>query len=152
MFPAMKSGNPSSSNAMTEQVSFMLPLARIPKSSHLDGISARNTFWKPETAIYEDTRQFIIVVELPGIEPQSVELVIEDNTIQIKGYNISLADKNIAVFPMGWDPGPFTRLISLPACVEKDQVRFHHENGALTLFLPKKAPSDPKTIKIHFEN
>lgn len=152
MFPAMKSGSPSHSNAMTDKSSFMLPLARIPKSSHPDGESARKSFWKPETAIYEDTRQFIVVVELPGIDPQSVELDIDDNKIQIKGLSVPFADKNTTAFPTGWDPGPFTRLISLPACVEKERVQFHHENGALTMFLPKKAPSDPKTIIIHFEN
>src|SRR5205823_2651640 len=41
--------------------------------------------WVPPLDIYETGDRFVVTVELPGVEPDSVDLSVEDSTLTIQG-------------------------------------------------------------------
>jgi HSP20 family protein len=139
-------------NNSFEETNFMLPLAQIPKSAHCKTHDQRTHSWEPAVEIFENASQFIVEVELPGIDPEFVDIDISDLSIMIQSIpcgGLDRESRNISI-----DPGfiTFTRYIALPAPVEKDALKSSHANGVLTLHLPKSTPSIPKSIKILFEN
>ncbi len=129
----------------------VLPLARIPKSSFFETHSPKTQLWEPAVDIFEDARQFIIEVELPGIDPHTVRIDISTNSLLIQGNPAPYPSMKSGTSHVPHD-GPFTKHISLPAFIQKNKVHHHHENGVLILHAEKKHPSVPQSIKIHFEN
>lgn len=130
----------------------MLPLAQIPKSAHFQSKDLRTQSWKPAVEIFESASQFVVEVELPGIDPESVDIDVSNHSVIVQNLPYSRLQRepcNLSI-----DPGfiSFTRHIALPAPVEKNALKTSHANGVLTLNLPKTTPSIPKSIKIHFED
>jgi len=124
-----------------------LSLALLPKSfvaSESDILS-----WEPATKIFEESDQFIVDVELPGIAPDMVDATVKDDCIAVQG---AVSQSSDSMYKFDSEDGPFSVNIALPAQVVKNNVTQKHENGILTLYLPKKNQSVPVPIKINFEN
>lgn len=127
-------------------------VARIPRSTGSDGHSPRQAAWGPAAEIFENATQFIVDIELPGINPNFVEVNIQDMMVIVQGPSLPHLEMTSDREWSCRGYGPFTRLIALPVPVRQDEVKICHDNGIMTLFLSKMNPSTPKPIKIVFEN
>ncbi len=133
--------------ALRDKPDSKLSLALLPKSYVVSESDISS--WEPATQIFEESDQFIVDVELPGIDPDKVNATVKDDSIDIQS---SVSQSSDLLQPFDRDSGPFAVNISLPAQVVKNNVTQKHENGILTLSLPKKTQSVPVPIKINFEN
>ncbi len=124
-----------------------LSLALLPKAfvvRETDDLS-----WGPATKIFEESDRFIVDVELPGINPDVVDATVNDTAVLVQS---ALSQSSDCQHCFDSECGPFSVNISLPAQVVKSNVTQKHENGILTLYLPKMTKSVPIPIKINFQN
>jgi HSP20 family protein len=97
----------------------------------------------------EEEGQYVVKASIPGINPEDVEITLTDNVLTIKGetkQESENTDSNYHVRERHF--GSFMRQIALPMPVNSDGVEATHENGVLTLRLPKTEAAKPKRISV----
>jgi len=106
--------------------------------------------WAPPVDIYENGDNLVLKAELPGFNPDDVEIRVEDNTLYLKGerkFEKDVKEQNYHRVERSY--GTFTRTFSLPNSVDADKVTANYKDGVLTLTMPKREEAKPKTIKIN---
>lgn len=90
----------------------------------------------PRLNVSGDNENLTVSVELPGIDPNQVEILVEDDLLTIRGEKSQEAeDKKLHRVERSW--GRFERTIQLPAEVRSDAAEASFNNGVLTIKLPK---------------
>jgi HSP20 family protein len=101
--------------------------------------SARRYFRPPVDCFRTvDPAEFVVVVELPGIDPETVQVIASDRSLQITGERRRpRAGKGGLVYQqMEIDYGPFERHISLAEDVETQNGTAFYEQGLLKIVFP----------------
>ena len=91
------------------------------------------TSW-PSLDISQDDGRIEIVVEMPGVERDAIDINMDDGMLIISGEKKGQQKKD------GYTErtfGRFERHISIPATVDLDQAEANYDNGLLTITLPK---------------
>ncbi len=105
--------------------------------------------WAPPVDIYENGDNLVLKAELPGINPDDVEIRVEDNNLYLKGerkFEKEVKEENYHRVERTY--GSFARAFSLPNSIDSDKVAANYKDGVLTLTLPKREEAKPRTIKI----
>ena len=106
--------------------------------------------WAPPVDIYENGDSLVLKAEVPGINPDDVEIRLEDNHLYLKGerkFEKEVKEQNYHRVERSY--GTFTRTFTLPNTIDSDKVSANYKDGVLTLTMPKKEEAKPKTIKIN---
>ncbi len=107
----------------------------------------------PALDIYEKGDNVVAEMPLAGVDPENVEVNIEDTTLIVKGSSGSATEvdeKNY--YRKEVRQGSFYRAVALPVPVLKDKASAVSENGILRITIPKapevKAKHVPIKVKI----
>src|ERR1017187_1899965 len=106
--------------------------------------------WAPPVDIFENGDNLVLKAELPGVNPDDVEIRVENNTLYLKGerkFEKEVEEQSYHRVERSY--GTFTRTFSLPNSIDADKVAANYKDGVLTLTMPKKEEAKPKTIKIN---
>lgn len=99
-----------------------------------------DTGWRPSLDLYETSGEFIVLVDVAGIQPKEVEVVVESEVVRISGNRCRPQDENLTrVHHMEIDFGPFNHAVRLPSQVDPDSASSTYRDGFLIINLPKKA-------------
>src|SRR5579875_3627737 len=112
-----------------------------------EGVGAQT--WAPPVDIYATDDSVVLSAELPGVDPNDVDVRIEGNTLYLKGERKpgpGIKEENYRHVERMY--GAFSRSFTLPASVNPDKVNAEYNAGVLTLTMPKREEAKPKTIKI----
>jgi HSP20 family protein len=104
--------------------------------------------WGPAMDIEESADEFIVTAELPGVDPDDVQITAVANELTIRGEMKEEETQGRTRHRRERRSGSFFRMLTLPANVNADQVKAHYRNGILTLTLPKREEAKPRSIKI----
>lgn len=118
-------------------------------SEMLPAVRGNQYGFTPALDMYEDKDNVIIETQLGGIDPEKVDISIENNILTIKGESekkSEVDDKNY--YRKEIRRGSFYRSIALPTKVDGDKATAVNEDGILKITVPKAAEVKPKTIKI----
>ena len=111
---------------------------------------SRSSQWAPAIDVIEGDQSVTINAELPGIDPQKVEVRVQDNTLYLKGERkLEREVKQGYCYRLERSSGSFERSLSLPVEVNADAVTAKYEAGVLTITVPKKVAAKPKSIKVN---
>ncbi len=105
--------------------------------------------WTPAVDIYEMDGDIVIKAELPGIDPASVDLRLENTVLTLKGerkFDDSVARENHHRIERAY--GVFSRSFTLPSDVDHDRITADYRDGILRVRMPKREDSKPKSIRI----
>jgi len=103
----------------------------------------------PALDMYEDKDNVIIETQLAGIDPDKVDVAIENDILTIKGESekkSEVEEKNY--YRKEIRRGSFYRSVPLPVHVLGDNASAIAEDGVLKITIPKAPEIKPKTIKI----
>jgi HSP20 family protein len=103
----------------------------------------------PPIDVRETNDAYVVEIDLPGIESQDVEVLVEGRTLSVRGKFTKEAERE----KDGWllkerRTGDFVRAIALPGMIDTDGARSAFENGVLTITLPKAAQNRARRIEI----
>src|SRR6266566_6196202 len=114
-----------------------------------NGEPADVSVWAPLVDILEREDAIVLKAELPGVDPQSVDIRLENNVLTLKGERQFEGDREKEqVLRMERPYGTFSRSFSIPAVVDDTNINAKFANGVLTVTLPKKEQAKPKRIQI----
>jgi len=122
---------------------------RLIEYQQLEGEGAGEEF-SPELDAFENEHQLTYRIELPGVEPEDIKLLLIGNTLLISGVKRerNLPQEEIRFHCIERRYGRFRRLIKLEGEVDKEKAHASLENGVLTITIPKLPKPEPKEIKI----
>ncbi|MBM4463237.1 MAG: Hsp20/alpha crystallin family protein [Chloroflexi bacterium] len=97
--------------------------------------------WEPAVDIYETATEVVVVAELAGVNQNDIEIVVDNNSLIIRGQRKELATRGRRnYYQMEIHAGPFERRVLLPARIDPDRTKASHENGMLEIVLAKARP------------
>jgi len=103
----------------------------------------------PAVDVYQDKDKVYVETQLAGIDPEKVDISIENDVLIIKGQNekkSEVEDKNY--YRKEIRRGSFYRSVPLPSHVLGEKASAEAVNGILKIAVPKAPETKPKTIKI----
>ena len=103
--------------------------------------------WAPAVDIHEDAEAYHLAVDLPGVEPDKIEVVAHNGVLSIRGTReMQRDDKTLKRSERLF--GSFLREFSMPEDANLDGIRAANRHGVLEIQVPKRAASQPKRIEI----
>ena len=104
---------------------------------------------RPESDCYrsDDPAALRVVVELPGVDPEQVQVVVNGRTLVVAGVRERPELSGTRVVQMELNYGPFQRQIQLPDDVDSDAATASYERGLLEIVLPL-APVAPRQARV----
>lgn len=108
-----------------------------------------NRGWMPPVDVRETDEGLTLLVELPGLKREDVDITVEDRTLTVRGERKFAQDverENYHRIERAY--GTFTRTFTLPANVRTDDVKASFTDGVLTIELPKSEESKPRKVAI----
>ncbi len=88
----------------------------------------------------DDPDELHVIVDLAGVEPGDVQIVVNERALVIAGQRQRLnPDQRLSYHLLEIEHGPFERRIGLPVDVDPAQARATYERGLLTVTLPVAA-------------
>jgi HSP20 family protein len=107
------------------------------------------TTWNPAVDIYETDNDVVLKAELPGIDPKSIDVRLENKMLLLKGErHFEKETKEENYHRVEREYGTFSRAFSLPMAVKEEKITAEYKDGILKIVLPKKEEVKPKTIKV----
>jgi HSP20 family protein len=114
-----------------------------------EGQTNWQTNWGLAVDVSENEDSFIVKASVPGINPDDIEVTLTDNVLTIKGETRSDTESEKDKYHVRERRfGSFARTLSLPVPLKSDAIEATHENGVLTLTLPKAEEVKPRRISI----
>ncbi|MGI9335670.1 MAG: Hsp20/alpha crystallin family protein [Gammaproteobacteria bacterium] len=105
--------------------------------------------WMPAVDIREDGASYALAVDVPGVNPNDIEVTLEDGVLTIKGERKREYDeKGNGYTRTERVHGSFVRRFSLPETVNADAVTAKGKDGVLTIVIPKQAKVEPRRITV----
>jgi len=105
-------------------------------------------FWS-HVDVTETEKEIKVSAEIPGVEPQDIDLSLEGSTLMIRGEKkYEREEKEKGQYRMERSYGSFERAIALPAEVDDSKAKADFKKGVLRLILPKRAGAQSRRKKI----
>lgn len=102
--------------------------------------------------VFEKDGSVIAEMNLPGIDPERLNVFVEDNHLRVSGSREeSKEEKNKHYYRKEISRGSFERIVSLSSNVQKDKVTAAYKNGQLTITLPKMAETKKGKVKVEIK-
>jgi HSP20 family protein len=101
--------------------------------------------FRPHADCYrtEDPPALTVIVELPGVDPDEIQLTVGDSTLVVAGIRKRPRCEGQVYNQMELDYGPFRRQIQLSEPVDVEQAQATYERGLLTVVMPLAQTTAP---------
>jgi HSP20 family protein len=108
--------------------------------------------YRPQVDCYrtEDPPELTVVVELPGVDADTVQIVATGRTVAVTGERRRPRSEGRVYQQMEIEYGPFEREIVLAADVDTASARASYSRGLLTIVLPL-ATNPPRRVRVPIE-
>jgi HSP20 family protein len=105
--------------------------------------------WSPAVDIFENEDSLVLKADLPDINPDEIDLQVENQTLTLKGHRKfeQQSDKG-GYHRIERSYGSFVRTFTVPNTVDTENVKADYNNGVLTVTLPKREAAKPRQVKI----
>jgi HSP20 family protein len=105
--------------------------------------------WAPRVDIKEEDARFVILADIPGIDPATIEVSMDKNVLSIKGERVAEKTEQSAKFTrIERAYGSFNRRFSLPESADAEGITASGKHGVLEIVIPKRAQTAPRRIAI----
>ena len=102
----------------------------------------------PTTDIYETDQALTVVMEMPGVDKEKVEINVEDGVLTVDGRINSAKYQDLQPVYTEYNIGNFRRSFDLSNSIDQDKIRADIKDGVLTLTLPKAEQAKPRKITV----
>jgi len=105
--------------------------------------------WVPALDVRESQDRFDVTVDLPGLEPDDVNVTFEDGMLSISGKReFSAEDRGDTWHRIERSFGTFARSMRLPQTADAERIEATFDKGVLTVSVPKTEQAKPRTIEV----
>lgn len=98
---------------------------------------------------YRDGDVFVVQFDLPGVDPESIDLHVEQNTLTVKAERRpTLAGEGVETVVAQRPYGVFSRRLVLGDALDADHIEAHYDAGVLTVRIPVTEEAKPRRIQV----
>ncbi|NLX18704.1 MAG: Hsp20/alpha crystallin family protein [Desulfobulbus sp.] len=95
---------------------------------------------KPKIDLAASDDEYLLTVEIPGVDEKDVSIDITGNTMTVRGEKRQeKEEKEKDYYRIERSYGSFQRVLSLPEDVDQDAIKAGFKNGILSVTMPRKA-------------
>jgi len=102
----------------------------------------------PQSDIFETEENYYLVLDMPGVEENSIEITLEKNTLTINGYTDVERPEGYSLAQAEYNIGDYERSFRLTDQIDRENIEASYENGVLRLSLPKAEEAKARKIKV----
>ena len=112
--------------------------------------SSPSVTWVPRVDIHEEKDRFVVLADVPGVDPKDIDITAENGVLTIRGerrVEKKETDKN------GYErvertSGSFLRRFTLPESANTETIKAKQANGVLEVSIPKHPQVQPRRISV----
>lgn len=114
-----------------------------------DGGNLMDT-WTPTSDISEDENEYLVVMDLPGIDKKDIKVNFQDGRLTVRGESQKeeKQEKKDYIRRERFK-GSFYRSFTLPESIKEDDIKADFKEGVLKVHIPKAEVSKPKEVNIN---
>lgn len=98
--------------------------------------------------LYHSGDHYVLHADLPGVDPGSVDVNVENGTLTIKAERSSRTEADVQWISSERFTGTFMRQLSLGEGVDADNINATYANGVLTLSIPIAERAKARRIQV----
>ena len=102
----------------------------------------------PVTDIFETEQALTVVLEMPGVSKESVEVGVENDVITITGRIDSSKYEGLQPLYTEYNIGNYSRSFQISSKIEQEGIKAELKDGVMTLVLPKAEKAMPRRISV----
>ena len=104
--------------------------------------------YRPDADILERAEEYVVLVDLPGADEQSVQVRFEKDVLRIEASAAGAPDPAWTPRHVEYQPGGYAREFRIADGIEVEAIRASVKHGVLELHLPKAGNRRPRTIQV----
>jgi HSP20 family protein len=113
------------------------------KIADIETHAGKDGYWRPDADIVESSDQYRLYLDLPGIDPQQIEVTEEKNVLTVKAQrSVIKSEQHQKVTRTERKSGEYKRLFTLPEDADVEAIRAESKNGVLELTIKRKQAED----------
>ena len=111
-------------------------LIRYTQPNHV-GAAQQAATWRPRVDVVDEEKHYVLEVDLPGVDPATVQVELEEGLLQIKGERQASHGAEAAYTVRERAAGKFERSFRVPEAVDADGITAKYDKGVLEVRVPK---------------
>jgi len=113
------------------------------------GPASPSRAFRPALDLLEYPDRYEVVVDMPGVDPKTIEVEFTERALQIRGErNGEAASEEVRVFRQERAAGRFGRSVAFRDDVDVDKIEASYRDGVLRVRVPKAERHRPRQIPI----
>jgi HSP20 family protein len=97
---------------------------------------------------YRHGDEFVVRLDLPGIDPGTIDLTVEKNVLTIAAERRWERTEDLEVVVAERPQGSFSRQLFLGEGLDPDRIAASYDNGVLTVTVPVAEQAKPRKVQI----
>ena len=97
---------------------------------------------------YRQGEQFVVNFDLPGVDPESVEVTVEKNVLSVTAERHWSPEEGDKVVLAERPQGRYERKLYLSDNLDTDAIEAHYDRGVLSLRIPVSQAAKPRKVQI----
>lgn len=106
--------------------------------------------WHPAADVFETEREYVIALDLPGIQREALNVGLDDNQLVISGERAPMPE-GVQQRRAERPAGRFVRSFILPQVVDREGITADYKDGVLHLRLPKRSEQQSRRVEIKIQ-
>ena len=102
----------------------------------------------PTADIYETNGALNVVLEMPGVDKNSVDIRVEDGVLKVEGRLDFSKYQGLQPLYTEYNVGHYSRSFRLSSKIDQNKIAAELNDGVLSLVLPKVEEAKPRTIRV----
>jgi len=100
----------------------------------------------PRVDIFETDHELLLLADMPGANPQNIDLRYERGELSLRGQvdGAARAEPIVEEF----ETGDFYRVFQIHETIDPSKIEAEYKNGVLTVHLPKQEQAKPKQVQV----
>ena len=104
--------------------------------------------YTPPTDIIETASGVQMVLDMPGADPDSLDVALDNRVLRISARSASSAPEGLALLHAEYRDGNYERSFMVSEPIDTAKIEAVFKDGVLRLTLPKAAPSPAAKISV----
>jgi HSP20 family protein len=102
----------------------------------------------PTADIYETPEALNVILEMPGVEKNNVDIQVKDGALRVQGRLDLSKYRGLQPLYIEYNIGHYARTFQLSNKIDQDKIAAEMKDGVLSLLLPKAEEAKPRTIRV----
>ena len=113
------------------------------------GARSVDTEWRPAVDIREEAGQFVLRADVPGVQPQAIQVSTDEGVLKIEGSRLAAEESPEGSYKQRERAhGDFQRSFQLPEGADVGNISASHKQGVLEIIVPKRPEIARRKIEV----